>query len=148
MAKLRDILLGRKSEIAAKRDPLIAEIARMRERLTEKQSELFELNLEMDQVDSALKAVEETETKNQPTIKQAVLDVLNDRSEGMTALEILSEINTRFFYSHPYERTSLSPQLSRLKDDDKKIELKGNKWFLLPPEPSLFENRAASWRRI
>jgi hypothetical protein len=141
MSSPRDLLLDLKSSLSAKMAPLATEVARLRETLAQKQSELFELSLELEQVNSALKAVDETHAKGQPTIKQAVLDVLEDQPEGMTALEILEAINTRFFAGR-VPRTSLSPQLSRLKDDDKKIELRGNKWFLLPKQPMLrFERR-------
>jgi hypothetical protein len=66
--------------------------------------------------------------------------VLKDHPDGMTALEILHEINTRYFAGR-IERTSLSPQLSRLKDRDGKIVLKGNRWLLLPEAPQLFDDR-------
>jgi len=72
---------------------------------------------------------------SKPTIKQAVLEALKHKPEGMTALEILSEINTRYFGGEIL-RTSLSPQLSRLKDNDRKIILRGNRWHLADEEPS------------
>jgi chromosome segregation ATPase len=138
MSKLRDLLLDRRSEISGKVAPLVSDIARLKEALSKKQSELAAWNAELDQIHSALKAVDETETKSQLTIKQAVIEALKDHPEGMTALEILAEINTRYFGGRII-RSSLSPQLSRLKDDDRKIDLRGNKWFLLPEQPSLFQ---------
>ncbi len=140
MSHARDLLLNRRSEISGKVTPLILDIARLREVLPAKQSELASWNAELDQIQSALRAIEETEIKSQLTIKQAVLEVLNDHRDGMTALEILAGINTRYFGGR-IVRSSLSPQLSRLKDNDGKIELRGNKWFLLPQEPMLFERR-------
>jgi chromosome segregation ATPase len=140
MSKARDLLLNRRSEISGKVTPLVADIARLRETLAAKQSELSEWNAELEQIHSALRAIEETETKSQLTIKQAVVEVLKDHREGMTALEILAEINTRYFGGRLL-RTSLSPQLSRLKNDDGKIELRGNNWFLLPQQASLFVER-------
>jgi hypothetical protein len=142
MSKLRDLLLNQKSEISAKVVPLVAEVARMKEALATKQSLLEGLRLELEQIHSALKAVESAEAKNrQITIMEAVLNVLNENPQGMTALEILAEINTRYF-GGSLRRTSLSPQLSRLKDRDKKIELRGNVWFRLPDEPSLFSPKS------
>jgi hypothetical protein len=105
-----------------------------------KQAELSRWNAELDQIQSALRAIEQTEVKGNLTIMQAVLEVLKDHPNGMTAMEILAAINTRYF-AGSIARTSLSPQLSRLKDRDVKIELKGNKWFLLPEEPLLFDRR-------
>jgi len=138
MSTARDLLLNRRSEIGGKVTPLVSEIARLREVLAAKQKDLASCNAELNQIQSALKAIEETETKSQLTIKQAVLEVMKDHREGMTALEILAAINTRYFGGRMV-RSSLSPQLSRLKNDDGKIDLRGNKWFLLPEQPSLFK---------
>jgi hypothetical protein len=140
MSSARDLLLNRRSEISGQVTPLVADIARLKEALSQKQSELAAWNAELDQIHSALKAIEETETRSQLTIMQAVLEVLKDHPDGMTAYDILREINARYFGGR-IVRTSLSPQLSRMKDRDGKIELKGNKWFLLPQEPSLFPDR-------
>ena len=54
-------------------------------------------------------------TRHQMTIKEAILHVLGGGVGGMTALNILDEIETRT--GMRLERTSLSPQLSRLKAD-------------------------------
>lgn len=140
MSSARDLLLNRRSEVSSKITPLVSDIARLREALAAKQRELAEWNAELDQIQSALKAIEETEIRSQLTIKQAVLEVLKDHREGLTALEILSAINTRYFNGN-IVRSSLSPQLSRLKDSDGKIELRGHKWFLRPQEPTLFNRR-------
>jgi hypothetical protein len=139
MSKLRNLLLDERSEILRKAEPLTADIARLREMLTQKQAELAEWNGMLEQINSALKAVDETEARtNKPSIMEAVLEVLKDHEvDGMTAMEILAEINTRYF-GGKLLRSSLSPQLSRLKDRYKKIELRGNRWFPLPSEPTLF----------
>jgi hypothetical protein len=138
MSKLRDILLERKAEISRKVVPLATEIARIKEQLSKMQSELEVWKFELEQIHFALKAVDETEAKNsQITIMDAVMAVLEDHPEGMTALEILAEINTRYFGGR-IARSSLSPQLSRLKDRDKKIDLRGKRWFARSTEPTLF----------
>ena len=61
------------------------------------------------------------------TIKQMVLDVLTGHTNGMIALDILSEINTGFDKS--YIRSSLSPQLSRLRHQGL-IHKSGKRWIL------------------
>ena len=62
------------------------------------------------------------------TIKQEVLEVLAERPEGMTALQILEQMKER---SRPnLLRETLSPQLSRLKNDDKKIVVEHKVWRL------------------
>lgn len=64
------------------------------------------------------------------TIKEAVVEVLTDARDGMTALDILAAINQRFETDYP--RTSLSPQLSRLKAEGK-LEREGMIWSLAKP---------------
>jgi hypothetical protein len=63
------------------------------------------------------------------TIKQLIYDVLDEaHPRGLTALEILSTIKARWMPD--LLRTTLSPQLSRLKDD-KLIYNDGGKWKLV-----------------
>jgi hypothetical protein len=73
------------------------------------------------------------------TIKEAVVSVLNASLFGMTALEILEKIDT--LHGMDYPRTSLSPQLSRLKNDGV-IAKDGKIWRLVPP--SAKKNEAPS----
>jgi hypothetical protein len=65
------------------------------------------------------------------TIKDAIVSVLADKRSGMTALEILDELADRF--DMRIQRTSLSPQLSRLKDEGKVGRL-GMIWSLITTE--------------
>ncbi|WP_187147997.1 hypothetical protein [Nitrobacter winogradskyi] len=120
--------------------PLETDIKAMRFEMYEKQQRLAELASDIEKINLALKAVEDADKRPQITIMEAVVEVLKDRPEGLTALEILAEINTRYFGDRII-RSSLSPQLSRLKDRDHKIGLRGKKWFLLPQQPSLFVER-------
>lgn len=64
---------------------------------------------------------------SEKTIKEYVLSILHVEGRGMTALEILAGIKNR--YGLDYPRTSLSPQLSRLKADGK-ITRDGVVWSL------------------
>ena len=96
---------------------------------------------ELEELDRAASAIGETKTdelKQKPTIKQAVLRVLRDHDGPMTSQQILDEINARFF-GGSIERTSLSLQLSRLKNHDLKISLEGEHWRLLKDEGSAYE---------
>lgn len=63
------------------------------------------------------------------TIQLMVLIVLEERPDGLIALDILKKINERFNKAYP--RTSLSPQLSRLRQADQ-IHKKGKLWILGP----------------
>jgi hypothetical protein len=63
------------------------------------------------------RAIVGTKRRCQPrgAIKRAVLELLKQNPDGMDALTILVTINYRL--GSNFERTSLSPQLSRLKED-------------------------------
>lgn len=63
------------------------------------------------------------------TIKKAVLDVLLRHDRPMQTQEILREINQLLETNYP--RSSLSPQLSRLKADGK-VTHDGTAWALAP----------------
>lgn len=112
----------------------------MREKLSALTKRIGALENELHEIEALIATLDSIQANTTPTIMQAVLEVLQDRPDGLTALEILDEINSRYF-GGSIVRTSLSPQLSRLKDRDKKIELVGNKWFLLPQEPTQFGRR-------
>jgi hypothetical protein len=61
------------------------------------------------------------------TIMDTVLKILRESPRGLIALDILAKINLN--RDQPIERTSLSPQLSRLKQGGF-IELEGSTWKL------------------
>jgi chromosome segregation ATPase len=138
MAGVRDMLLARKEELVTKMTPLFSDTARLRKELVETEGLITEIQEELRQILALLnKLDEESKKKRPPTIKEAVLEILRHQPNGMTAQEILTELNEKYF-DGKIARHSLSPQLSRLKDRDKKLELRGNRWFRLPDEPSLF----------
>ena len=61
-----------------------------------------------------------------PTIKDMVKEVLTKSPEGLSAQEILTAIDEEF--GAKVERTSLSPQLSRLRQDGD-VVLDNGRWF-------------------
>lgn len=61
------------------------------------------------------------------TIKEAVLQALAEAGHGLPATDILPRINALLGIQYP--RTSLSPQLSRLKQSGELI-LEGNVWYV------------------
>lgn len=70
------------------------------------------------------------------TIKEAVIEVLGVAEGGLTANDILAAINAKFATDYP--RTSLSPQLSRLKSEGK-LTREGNLWSLAHYRPDTIE---------
>lgn len=77
------------------------------------------------------------------TLKEMILLTLRTRQRGADALTILDEINTR--WNVGLERTSLSPQLSRLKNEGK-LKLNGKVWHLAQQDeaPDAQTSRASS----
>jgi hypothetical protein len=65
----------------------------------------------------------------EPTIKEMVLGVLTEVKDLQRFGATLSEIREHIFvrFDRKIELTSLSPQLSRLREDDK-VELKDGRW--------------------
>ncbi|MFZ2155501.1 MAG: hypothetical protein WAV72_05190 [Bradyrhizobium sp.] len=132
------MLEARKKEIGSKLEPLFAEMLGLRKKLVELDGTISVLKNEFRQIEALLKKLDEDDAKKRPiTIMEAVLEIMRDKPNGMTAQQILAELNEKYFDGN-IARHSLSPQLSRLKDRDKKLELRGNVWFRLPDEPSLF----------
>ena len=87
---------------------------------------------ELARVQAALAAfknaeVHVSEDERPSTIQAGVLRILASSPNGMTALRILDELRTRFEMDYP--RSSLSPQLSRLKAQGK-LKLRGTVWSL------------------
>jgi transposase len=66
--------------------------------------------------------------KQSPTIKDMVRQILRGRPDGLRAKELLKEIQERFGVT--IERTSLSPQLSRLRESEE-ITLENSRWYSL-----------------
>lgn len=120
--------------------PLLKEHQLGREKLREIEKRLQALDDERTQIDEMLKSANKP-AKARITIMEAILEVLSHKPLGMTAQEILADLNANYF-DGKLPRHSLSPQLSRLKDRDKKVELQGDRWIKLPDQPSLFPKRS------
>jgi hypothetical protein len=116
MATVREFLRQQRSAIAAEIEPL--------------EQKLHELKAELDDVNRAERALDPSQSPwdelvddavptrgvlREGTIKDFVVRVLSERPRGLVAVDILSAINRRFGTDYP--RTSLSPQLSRLKQE-------------------------------
>ncbi|APO49870.1 hypothetical protein LUI11_15990 [Bradyrhizobium diazoefficiens] len=140
MNTTREMLLARRREIAASLPAMAERFHKLRAELIQAENYMQEIQRELVAIDEALKKLAEPGPKPRPTIMEAVLEVLNHKPNGMTALEILDEINAKYF-GGTIVRTSLSPQLSRLKNRDGKLELRGDRWYRLPEEPELFSDR-------
>src|SRR5215212_9278852 len=172
MPGLREYLQRRRGEIRAESERLAQQRDKLQNQLHVLRARLDELDRESTELDQAAEAVG-VEPDAQPalalppaverqslpcTIKEAVLHVLADAPGGMTSQAILDQINTRFF-SGRIERTSFSPQLSRLKGEHK-VTRCGEIWELTaegnlapgvevsPQRPRAGRRRTAPGRRL
>lgn len=142
MPSLREYLKRRRGEIRAESERLAQQRDKLQGQLHVLRARLDELDRESTELDQAAEAVG-VEPDAQPalapqpaierhsrptTIKEAVLHVLADAPGGMTSQALLDELNERFF-SGRIERTSFSPELSRLKGDHK-VTRRGEIWTL------------------
>jgi predicted transcriptional regulator len=142
MNQVRQILLRQREEFSAKLAPTRETCANLQANLNEQLEIARVLQVSIAQIDAAIAAIDADEARRanpvRPKIMEIVLDILEHAPNGMTAREIMTEINTRNLLGESILRQSLSPQLSRLKDRDRKIDLRGDRWVRLPDEPSLF----------
>jgi hypothetical protein len=141
MPSLREYLKRRRGEIHAESEQLTRQCDKLQRQLHAVLVRLDELGRESADLDQAMKAVglepdaqaalapePAVESSRTSTIKDAVLHVLAEAPGGMTSQAILDQINTRFF-SGRIERTSFSPQLSRLRGELKVVR-RGELWEL------------------
>jgi hypothetical protein len=138
MSNVRQLLEARRAAIDAEMQPLFKDHELQRAKLIELETKMLKLREERDEIEGLLKKLGEQPPRI--TIMEAIMVVLDHKPNGMTANEILAELNEKYFGGE-LMRHSLSPQLSRLKDRDKKIELRGDRWIKLPTQPSLFTRR-------
>lgn len=109
----------------------------LRQFLSRREAEILEqmklLERELAEIRAAWSAVQgsdETRPSSKAgatiTIKEMIRRILRGRPDGMSANEILQEIERRFGVR--IERTSLSPQLSRLRDGNE-LTLENGRWY-------------------
>ena len=113
----------------------------LREFIEKREAEIKEIrsNLlkELKELKSAKAAIEgvcpsatnETKQKSVPTIKEMVLSILENKPRGASPQQIIELISKR--YRVEIVRSSLSPQLSRLKADGKlNLDERNGVWML------------------
>jgi uncharacterized coiled-coil DUF342 family protein len=131
MSGLREIIEKRRNEVRQLMEPLEATALEQRKNLNATEAKLRALAKEAAEIEKALQAIGQRERREATvTIKEAILQVLGEADAGMTSSEILTAINERFFAEQGIPRTSMSPQLTRLKNDDHKIKRRGERYFL------------------
>lgn len=134
---LRKYLLARKAEIQALVEPLRQEIQQKKSELQSYESELSDVEKSLaaigmvngvqTDVDFASRSFARHGKIREGTIKDFIVQVLSSEPKGLVALDILSAINKRF--NKNYDRTSLSPQLSRLRHEGL-LDRRGIVWHM------------------
>lgn len=139
---LKDFIVRRREELDLLEGPLVEKLNALRQEREQLKRAALASGIE-NYTDPAQERTRLQKRLGKVTIKEAVVGVLEEHASGLPALDILREINQR--HETDYVRESLSPQLSRLKNDGH-IELTGRLWHLrgqtpIPkeePDPSLF----------
>lgn len=127
MSKLNDFITKRAQELEELLEPL-------RHQQHDLQAKIRAYERELSDLQSAAKAIGIVNRIEKPlgvtrrtapklTIKEAILEVLQDYPDGLIALDLLPKINDRF--SWKMARETLSPQLSRLKQEGKLLYREG-----------------------
>ncbi len=138
MATTRELLETRKEALHAQLDELLSSYDAIMKSLNEITDKVTATAKELKEIERAINALDDEKAKSSRIkIMDAVLETLSRNPMGMTAKDILAELNAKY-YGGKLRRHSLSPQLSRLKDRDKKIEFRDERWVRLPAQPSLF----------
>lgn len=144
---LRDFLDNRRSELRKLIDEQQSEVAELELRYKTAKGILAAMSLELGELDLAEKAIASTKSsgdissgpnirrrvrfkKKFRTIQDLALAVLAEQPNGADALKIIELIKERFGVEVP--RTSMSPQLSRLKRQGK-IALNNMIWTITDP---------------
>lgn len=117
MTTLRDFIAAREADIKSQMKAL--------------RSELGDLKIAKSALDPLSSEIEPGGLQSgSRTIKDMVRTILKSDSTGLTATDILAKIKENF--DRDLGRTSLSPQLSRMKEDGEVI-VNDNSWFLAVP---------------
>lgn len=120
--------------LARRRLVLKAELEATNRRLAEIEKEIIALDAAENAAKSVLESIDDLSESSslsrgskERTIIDGVLDILKRHKNGLIALDILRELNME--RAHPLERSSLSPQLSRMKARGM-VNLVGANWVL------------------
>lgn len=144
METLTEFIARRYRELDAAEEPLRRQIEAIRQERDQMRRAALAAGIAIDA--TAAEGAPAVEAERVParrrqasaTLKEAVVEILRREGRGMTALQILPLVNE--FLGHEYPRTSLSPQLSRLKVEGV-IDRNGVIWTLV--EPASETNEAA-----
>jgi hypothetical protein len=130
MSEIRDYLETKLQEARKERMPLEDAAAHARKDLAAKDARIKQLLKTEADLQRAIQALGKRERKKtEITIKDAILKALAGAPHGLTSGELVVVLNDQFFDGR-LERTSMSPQLTRLKNNDRKIRSKGDKYVL------------------
>lgn len=127
METLTQFINRRLAELAMDERPLREELARIETERDQLQRAALAAGVSIGAVEAGVAGSVGRSPRRAPetTIKDAVIEVLREQDKPLTALEILPLINAKLGVDYP--RTSLSPQLSRLKSDGI-VRRMGTRW--------------------
>lgn len=130
MTTLEEFLRARYASLQRRRTELHVQLKAVQKEIDEieKASRASGLSVTGDQSQVSYSKKEYNRT-NPLTIKEAAAEVLRGYPDGLMAAEILTRLNKLLGTDYP--RSSLSPQLSRLKHEGIVYDT-GGRWILVP----------------
>lgn len=136
MTQLRDFIEKQRRGLQQKAHPIEQRRKALQAELQQLDDQMAVIQREWEELEKAQHAIgkPKPEPHGSITIKDAILLILKDEPRGMEASAILNELNRRWNVS--IERTSFSPQMSRLKNKDRKVIQKGKLYFLKREGPT------------
>ena len=108
------------------RDIVASRKAAIKEQMTSLRAEMAEIKAVEAALDSVVGA-QPRKKSSEPTIKEMIVDVLEGREDGATSDEIITLVKDKYEKAVP--RSSMSPQLSRLKGDER-VTRENERWML------------------
>lgn len=132
MDKLPEFIAARRAELTSNRSALQAGINTLLAEVREIDAELSQL-FAAERAAAAVPSIPGNRKANirRGTIKDKIISVLSDCPEGADANKIVQLVVAK--YGQEIPRTSLSPQLSRLKEDGW-LNLRGKTWTYVDPQ--------------
>lgn len=138
MSDLRKFVRQKWAELDRESAPLFMRRDQLKSELRDVEHDIEHLSLQIEETRKVAEALgmdlelvsatEKTAAQGEVTIKQAIRLVLDSMKSGLTSTDLLDYVKLMYF-GDKLDRTSFSPQLSRMKRDGE-VQLNGNIWTL------------------
>jgi hypothetical protein len=131
---LLSFITRRLAELKREEEPLLARLAQIKLEREQLRKASLAAGIESHEQTQQLRDVSKRPPRRlaTKTLKEAIVEILSEKQNGLSAAEILHDLNSR--HNASFARASLSPQISRLRQEGR-IELTGHIWHLKGKPP-------------